>query len=281
MPDNSRAVLWALMATALYSLSAALVKFAAGRFHVLEILFFRQMVVLASTLPAILGGFPASLTTGRLGLHALRILGAFVGLGGGMWAVSVLPLATAITVGFAQVFLVAGLAALFLGEALGRARVLAMMLGFAGVLVVMRPGAAGLVDLRVLIPLGAALGAAVAVTCVRRLAQTESTATLLAWQSLFVGVASGLPMFWLWQSPGGGELILLLGIAVLATAGQWAGIRALRLGDASVVSNVEYMKIVHAALFGIVLFGEWPTVTTLAGGALIVLAALMVVRGRS
>ena len=84
MTDNSRAVLWALVATALYSAAAALAKLAAERFPVLEILFFRQLVLLASTLPGMARDFPGSLITRRAGLHAVRLGGAFVGLACGL-----------------------------------------------------------------------------------------------------------------------------------------------------------------------------------------------------
>ncbi len=278
MTDNSRAVLWALVATALYSLSAALVKFAASRFHVLEILFFRQMVVLASTLPGLARGFPDSLKTRRPGLHAVRLGGAFVALSCGLWAVTVLPLADAVTLGFTQVLFVAALARLFLGERFGPWRAAGVVLGFLGVLVMMQPGLGGVADWRVLVPLGGALGAAVAVTSVRCLTGTERTGTLLVYQSLFVGLLSGLPMFWLWRTPDAGGLVLLLGIGVVATAGQWAGIRALRLGEASLVSSLEYIKLVWAALLGVAIFAEWPTAATLAGGALIVLASVLAMK---
>ena len=279
MNATTRAVLWALAATALYSLAAALAKFAAAHFHVLEILFVRQLAALASTLPTLARDFPASLATRRPGLHLLRIAGAFLALGGGIWAVAVLPLVVAVTLGFAQVFFVAILAALFLGESLGRGRMAAMVLGFAGVLLVMRPDAKGLLDVRAAIPLGAALGAAVAVVCVRALSMTERTATLLAWPSFFIALASGVPMLWLWRTPNGSELALLLVMAATATLGQWAGLRSLRLGSAGLIGTLDYVKLVHAVVLGVLLFGEWPDAPTLFGAGLIVLAAMLVVRG--
>ncbi len=277
--ENRRAVLWALAATALFSLAAALAKRASAEVHVLEILFFRQMIVLASTLPALARGFPASLKTRRPALHAARLGGAFVALGCGIWAVSALPLSTATTLGFTQVFFVSGLARVALKEPFGPWRLGATALGFLGVLVVMRPGAGGIVDPRALIPLAGALGAAVAVTSVRRLAQSESTATLLAYQSLFVGLMAGLPMLWLWRTPDAQGLALLLAMGVVAMLGQWAGVRALRLGEAGLVGNLEYMKLVYAILLGAVLFDEWPAPATLAGAGLIVLASALVLRG--
>ena len=96
-----------------------------------------------------------------------------------IWAVAVLPLTTAITLAFAQVFFVALLAMWLLKETVGIYRIGAVIVGFIGVIVVMRPGVDGLIDMYALIPLVGALGAAFAIISVRKLSQTESTATLV------------------------------------------------------------------------------------------------------
>ena len=270
MPQNIQAIYWALLASALFAGVSAMAKLAVVDFHVLQIVFFRQIIVLLSALPTVIKTFPHSLRTKYPGLHALRLTGAFVALTTGVWAVAVLPLTTAITLTFAKVFFVALLALWFLGEPVGRHRLLAVLAGFIGVLVVMRPGQGGFVDLNALIPVVGALGAATAVTSVRRLSQTESTATLLAYQALFVGVMAGVPLFWLWDTPDWSGLLLLVSMGVLATAAQWVGVRALRMGEASVIGPIEYMKLIYAAILGFALFGELPDRYTILGAAIIV-----------
>ncbi|WP_238321690.1 DMT family transporter [Halocynthiibacter namhaensis] len=141
-------------------------------------------------------------------------------------------------------------------------------------LIVMRPGTDGLFTATAFIPLAGALGAGFAVISVRRLSQTESTATLLAYQSVFVGLLSGVPMLWLWQTPSLAGWCLLLAMGGIATLGQWIGVKALRMGEASVIGNVEYVKLIWAAGFGYVLFGEVPDAYALVGAAVIVGAAL-------
>jgi len=106
-------------------------------------------------------------------------MGAFVALSCGIWAVAELPLTTAITLGFAQVFFIALLALYFLNETVGVHRISAVLIGFVGVVVIMRPGIDGIFVIHAIIPIIAALGAAVAIISVRKLSQTESTATLL------------------------------------------------------------------------------------------------------
>lgn len=278
MTDNARGILWALVAAALFAIVSAMAKFAVQDYHVLQILFFRQVAVFLSSLPAISRSFPDALRTRHPLLHTVRLIGAFVALSCGIWAVAVLPLTTATTLGFAQVFFTALLALWFLDEPVGRHRLAAIAVGFLGVLIVMRPGVAGLFDTRALIALLGALGAAMAVTSVRRLSQTETTATLLVYQSLFVGLLAGVPLFWLWTTPDLFGLLFLMAMGVLATLGQWIGVRALRLGEASVIGNIEYTKLIYAAVLGVVIFAEIPDAYTMAGAAIIIAAALYIFR---
>jgi len=274
MSNNIKGVLWGLLSAALFTLVSALAKIAVIEYHVLQILFVRQCFVFASALPVLLKTFPHGFKTQHPLPHALRLGGAFVALSTGIWAVALLPLTTATTLAFAKVFFVALLASLFLGEATTRTRVLGIALGFLGVLIVIRPGFDGLASLYALVPLTGALGAAVAVVCVRKLSQTESTATLLGYQAVFVGLMAGLPMFWLWKTPDLFGFVLLISMALIATLGQWIGIKALRLGEASLVSSTEYFSLIYAALLGLVLFSELPDAFTLIGAATIIFSAL-------
>ncbi|NKB52901.1 MAG: EamA family transporter [Rhizobiaceae bacterium] len=274
--DNMRGIGWALVAAAMFAFTAALAKVAIEDYHVLQILFFRQLVVLISSLPAIAPTFPDSLKTPHIKAHAIRLSGAFVALSCSIWAVAVLPLTTATTLAFAQVFFVALLAMWFLNEPVGKVRITAIVIGFIGVVIVMRPGTEGLFNSYALIPLAGALGAAIAIVSVRRLSQVETTATLLTYQAIFVGLLAGLPLIWLWRTPDLMGLLLLLSMGVLAAVGQWVGIRALRLGEVSVIGNIEYTKLIYAAILGYVLFQEIPDIYTIAGAAIIVVSAIYI-----
>jgi len=271
--NNPQGIAWALLATGLFATVAAMAKIAVVDYHVLQILFFRQIIVFLSALPVIAASFPGSLKTAYLKLHALRLTGAFVALSCGIWAVAVLPLTTAITLGFAQVFFVAILAAWVLSEAVSPQRLLAVIIGFIGVVVVMRPGVVGIINVHALIPIAGAIGAACAIVSVRKLSQTESTATLLIYQAVFVGVLAAVPLYWLWVPPDIKGLLLLLTMGVLASIGQWVGVKALRLGEASVVGNIEYVKLVYAAILGFLIFKEIPDQYTIIGALIILISS--------
>ncbi len=268
--DNVRGIFWAILATGLFAIVAAMAKIAAAEYHVLQILFFRQVVVFLSSLPSIATSFPQSLKTKHPGIHALRLCGAYVALSCGIWAISVLPLTTALTLEFARVFFVALLAFYFLNESFGIRRIVAFVGGFIGVVVIMRPGVDGIFNEYGLIPILGALGAAVATTSVRKLSQTESTATLLVYQALFVGALAGAPLFWLWVTPDINGLLFLLAMGGLSAGANWAGVKALRHGEASVVGNIQYIQLVFAAILGFSIFGEVPDIYTIVGAAIIV-----------
>jgi len=249
-------------------------KVAVTDYHVLQILFFRQVVVFATALPSIAKTFPASLKTNYPKFHLLRLSGAFIALSFDIWAISVLPLATAVTLSFAQVFFVVLLAWYFLGEPIGPRRIAAVVLGFIGVLVVMRPGVNNVLTTYALISLVAAIGAAIAITSVRKLSQTESTATLIIYQAIFVGVIAALPLPWLWTTPDLAGLILLFAIGAIASVGQWAGVTSLRLGEASVIGNIKYVQLIYVAILGFLIFGEVPDKHTIIGAAIIIGSSL-------
>lgn len=276
MSDNHRGILWMLLSTVLAALVAVLAKSAVTQYHILQILFFRQVFVFLSALPGLTRSFPDSLKTQHPLIHALRLIGAFLALFMSVWALSVLPLTTAITLGFSQVLFLSILALVFLKEQVGRHRLIAVAAGFVGVLIVMRPGVDGISGLNALIPIAGAFGAAVAFICVRKLSQTESTETILAYQAIFVGVIAGIPLFWLWKTPDLPGLGLLVSMGVLATMANWFGVKALRLGEASVVGNIEYMKLIYAVALGYVVFDEVPDGYTLVGAAVIILAAVYI-----
>ena len=107
--------------------------------------------------------------------------------------------------------------------------------------------------------------------------QSESTQTLLVYQSLFVGVLAGVPLFWFWKSPDLGGALFLLAMGILATVGQWVGVKALRLGEAIVVGNIQYMQLIYAAILGFFLFGEVPDIYMIAGAAIIIGSSIYII----
>jgi len=279
MNTSVKGMILALIAAGLFSFTAAMGKMAASEFHVLQILFFRQIIIFLSVLPCLRRNFPVVLKTKHPTLHGLRLLGAFLSLSLGLWSVAIMPLMTAVVLMFSYTFFVSLLACWLLKETLTVHRFIALLFGFIGVAIISNPDLNILSDVRTLVPMGAAIGAAIAIISVRKLSQEESTATLLVYQAIFIGILAGIPMAWLWKTPNLNQLIFLLSIGGIATLAQWLGIQALRLGEANVISSIKYTELVYAAILGFICFDEIPTLGTLVGTSIIISSGLYMAHG--
>ena len=269
---TTKGITLALVSTALFTAVGVIVRLLSDSIGVFQILLFRQLVFLVLLMPAIVINFASLRRPTHLKLHTFRILGAFTALSIGFVVVSAIPLANATALGFTQVLFVALLARLFLRETLSMSRILTLILGFAGVMLIVQPSFDDTSLAYIVLGLVASMGAAIAAICVRRIAQLESKLALLAYQALFVGLLALVPstLDWVWSSWN--ELLLLVSVGVISSIAQWFGVSAYKYGAANVVSNVEYVKIIYAMGIGYLLFAETPNQLAMIGVVLLFLS---------
>ncbi|WP_394149182.1 DMT family transporter [Vibrio maritimus] len=261
-----KGILFALVSTALFTAVGVMVRVLSdSSMSAFQILLFRQSVFLAVLLPSIWFNWSRLLRPKHLQLHVMRIAGAFTALVLGFIVVAAIPLANATALGFTQVLFVALLSRVVLGERVSWQRMATLIIGFVGVMLVVQPSFEGGTLFYSLLGLVAAFGAAIAALCVRKIAQQESKVALLAYQAFFVGLLA-LPLsIQGWVSPNIEQFVLLLGVGLVSSIAQWFGVTAYQYGKANVISNVEYIKIIYASIFGFYLFGELPNSLAIAG----------------
>ena len=274
IPANVRGGLWMLLASGLFTVMVALIKLVGEALHVVEILLFRQIFMMLLALPAVIGSFPASLNSLRPDLQILRVIAAATAMLLSFTAFIHLPLAEAITIGFARTFFITIFAILILHEIVGPRRWLAMVIGFAGVLLVAAPGAAEGLNVHGLMAVGGAACAGLVMVIIRLLTQTDKPITILAYQAVGVGLLMVPPSIWFWRTPTLGELGLLAAIGAVSAIAQMVNIYAFRAAEASAIAPLDYTRLVWAIGLGLVLFGEWPDVQVFAGAGIIVSAGL-------
>ncbi|WP_240791062.1 DMT family transporter [Roseomonas sp. AR75] len=274
MTPLARAALLAVASAFLFNLETVVVKAIEG-VPLATIVLARAVGQLAWAMPAFARDPIGVMRTGQLKLNLLR--GALSGISWYMYFVSfaMLPLATATVLSFTSVLFVTALAGPVLGEVVRWRRWTATLVGFAGVVAIVRPG-----TLEVGWPVLAAicsafLGAGIVLTT-KMLARSERTITIMFYIGL-VTTALALPvalpgLAW----PGWWNLFLLFLTATCGPAAMILWINALRLADASVVAPVGYVRLVFAAAFGVVLFNEIPDVWLGIGAVLIVGSALYI-----
>ena len=277
LPDNVRGAAWILVSCLFFSSMAALVKLLGSRLDSLQLSFFRALFGFLTILPFVAWGGFAAVRTERLGLHVSRGLIGGTGMVCSFYAITHLPLAEATAIGFTKALFMVVLAALVLGETVRARRWSATGLGFAGVLVMLRPGQDAL-EAAALVALLGALAAATISLLIKRLSATEAPLTILFWLGVVSTIAT-LPLaLHVWRQPSLAELLAMLLAAALASLAQVCMIRGLRIGEASALAPFDYARLPVAAGFGLLLFGEVPDRYALAGAGLIVLSTLYIAR---
>ncbi len=273
LPGQMRGVLLVLCATILFSVMHALIRLVGEGQHPFEMAFFRNLFGFIVLGPFFLRYGLAVLRTERLGLHAVR---GTVHVGSMLLfftAVNIAPLATVASMTFtAPLFVTIG-AVLLLGEKIRYRRIGALVIGFAGVMIVLRPGA-GEIEVGALMALGSACIWASALLLIKVLSRTESSVTLTAYMALFLTPLSAIPAAFVWQWPTLEELGWLALMGCVGTLGHLCLAQAFREADATTVLPFDFLRLIWASLLGYFMFGQVPEVLVYIGGAVIFLSTI-------
>lgn len=245
------------------------IKYLAADLHPLEIGFFRCLVGLIVLLPVIwhAGGL-AVVRTKRIGAHMLRGALNAAGMLAFFWAISLAPLATISAIGFTAPLFATLLAILILSEKVGLRRWVGIGVGFAGTLLILRPGVDS-IGLGAMMALGSSVAWAGAMIVIKRLTETESPLSITAWAAFFVGLFALIPTLFVWQWPTPAQWLVLIGIGAFGSMIQYCFAKAFSLADTSVVLPFDFLKLVWASIFGFLVFQEIPDAWTWVGGTVI------------
>ena len=240
--------------------------------------FIGQFVLLLILVPAFgIMSAKALFTTNRLGLQIVRSVLMVGTTAFNFLALQYLRLDQTITIVFLAPLMVALLAGPLLGEWVGRRRLIAIFVGFVGVVIAVRPGF-GAVHPAVLYAFAAMFVYALFMLLTRHMAHFDPPLVTLFY-SMFVGTFAGAPFaFAEWQTPPDMlSLVLLSLLGILGGTGHWLFIHAYRLAPASAIAPFLYMQLLSMVAFGFAVFGDLPDVWTLAGASLIVASGVYLV----
>lgn len=265
-----------LLAGLFFSVMVALIHLLGAQFPSVEIVFFRSLVQLC-VLSVVFWrvGF-SSLKPNRPGLQLVRSLLGVALINCNYYAFTKLPVADVTAIGFSRNLFVVILAMLFLGEKMNRSRLLVTLVGFFGILIIVRPGA-GIFDASAGVALlGACLGA-VMMTLVRKLTADDSNIVMMLYPAIAISLMTSIPAMMVWVTPTSSELGLLTLMAVIGIIGQWCLIQGFRRGEASVVAPANYVRLVFAVILGFYLFAEIPDAYTVVGSLIIIASNLWLI----
>lgn len=260
---------WMLASTVLFVGVTGIVRHLGSDMSAPQAAFIRYAFGIMLLAPFLLRIKARELITPRMGLHAAR--GFVHGIGVMLWfyAMARIPIADVTALGFTTPIFVTIGAALFLGERFRTRRLIAVLLGLFGTLVIVRPGFVT-VELGTLAQVAAAPLFAASALVSKKLTRTESSTVIIALMSLFVTLTLLPVALANWRTPTVEELGWLFATASFATAGHYTLTRAFQAADISVTQPLSFLQLVWAGLLGYYVFAETPDVWTIAGSVIIV-----------
>jgi drug/metabolite transporter (DMT)-like permease len=277
LPGNVRGALWILLSAVIFTMTNSLIKYVGSSLDPFQMVFFRGLFGTMFLLPIVWhAGGMAVLKTQRMNFHLARGITGSLALMTIFYALTNMPLADVTGISFSRSLWVIILAVLFLGESIRWRRWTATLVGFCGVLVMVRPGPEA--NPAAIAAVLNALFVAMSVVLIKRMTVTEKPLTILFWGTLIPTFVTLPPALVVWQTPTNTELMLMAAIGAGLSVGHTCLIHGLRVGEATAVMPFDYTRLIFAGLAGYIFFVEVPDPYTIAGAILIIFATLYIAR---
>ena len=273
-----RGILWMLLTVMMFVSVSVMVKQLALAYPVPQVIWARFFFHAVVTVLVFRARLPHLLATQRAGVQILRATLFLVTSALFFTTLHVMPLADASAVMFLVPILITALSVPILRESVDARRWLSVAVGFAGALLIIRPGA-DILALAVVVPLAAALSQALYELITRLTSRGDPPFTTAAYTPL-VGVlatSAVAPFFWIQPDLAGWALMAFLGLVSFVS--QFTLIKAYQAAPAAVVAPFYYTMLIWATAFGFVLFDEVPDATTMFGAVIVIGSGLYIFRG--
>ena len=277
MTDTLKGIAIMVVGVALLTANDAVSKYLTESHPVGQVICLRQAATLLVIVPYVMAvtgwgalrvaSWPGQITRGLLFVANAVLI---------VLALSLLPLATVISIIFVSPIITAAVSMPMLAERVGRSRWIAIAGGFAGVLIVLRPGGASF-EWALLIPVAAAVANSLRDVMTRLLSRTETSIAILFWSTLIVMAAGALTAPFGWQPVTATAAAWFVLAGVFNAAAHFLLIEALRLGEAAVITPVRYTSLIWATAIGYVVWRELPDAWVLAGSAVIIASGVFLI----
>jgi|TARA_B110000444_G_scaffold108399_1_gene102330 drug/metabolite transporter (DMT)-like permease len=265
-----------LISVIFFSVMEILVKFLSSSYPIGELVFFRGFFGL---LPIIFimpkKKFFQNFKTKKIKLHIFRTITGCFALISIFFGLKYLPLADAISITFAAPIFATIFSIFFLKEIVGKKRWFAVLIGFLGILIILKPGTS-LFSIYSIFPILFCVGFAASASLIRILSKTDKNYLIsfyytagLTLVSLFLDPLS-------WKIPLFKDCLLLISIGIIGSLGNIIITEAYRKSEISLITPIKYLNLIFAIVFGYYLFNEVPEVSTLIGSVFIIVSTVII-----
>ncbi len=267
MTTTTRGIFWMIVSSIAFASMWVMIRFASHDVHAFVIVFFRNLFGTLVLVPMMLRN-KGLMRISRLRANLRRATSGFIATTGTFYAVSHAPLATVLSINYTTPLFATVGAVLFLGEKIQARRVVALIIGFAGMLIVVRPGALPLTP-GVLAAMLSAVSTAFSIIAIRQLVASDDSRSVAAWTFILMTPPSLVLAVLYWTPPPLALWPLLFVIGCVAAVGQLAMNRAFALAEASAVLPYDFVRFGLVTIFGITVFDERLDAMTILGGIVI------------
>lgn len=279
LTPNLRGALWMLASAIGFTAMTTLIKFLGPGYPAALQTFYRQLAGVIVLLPLMARDWKGAFYATRPGILIFRSSAGVLAIIMSFYAYQKLPLADANALSFTRTLWLVPLAAFVLREPIGPLRISAALVGFVGVLIMLRPGAGG-VDAWIGWPQACALISAflfaLTITGMKVMTRDHSPFVLLVYAAVLGLVFSIPPALFVWKWPTWPDLGLLAAMGVMGTLTQGAYIKGMEAGEAAVMAPIDYTRLVFAVGAGLLLFHEIPKPEVILGAAIVVASTLFI-----
>ena len=276
VPPTLRGILWSGLAGILFALLNVFTLIPAQHLNPYVMAFLRYLFGTMFLVPIVLRlGVHRTMRTHRLPLHLFR--GCIHAGGMFLWFIG-LPLTTLASMtalGFTGPIFVTIGAALFLGEDVRLRRWIAVAVGFAGAMIIIRPGV-GLLSYGAIVILASTPIFSASNLISKLLARTESAPTIVVWQNLTISLAAAPVALWFWQTPDPTDLLWFMAAGLCGTLGHMCQQNGYQLADITLLQPIGFLSLLWNTLLGYFLFFQQPDAWTFVGAAVVFASAMYI-----
>jgi drug/metabolite transporter (DMT)-like permease len=268
LPPTLRGILWAALAGILFSILNVLMRDVTLDVHPFVVCFWRYLFGTLALLPVIMNSGVGVLRVAKPGNHLIRSLVHTGGLGLWFYALPLIPIAETTALGFTTPLFITLGAIFLLQEQVGLRRLVAVGIGFVGMLIILRPGFAELSYGSILMLISAPLFAGSNLLA-KLVARDDSITAIVTWQSLLISLFCLPAAILVWELPSLTQFLWLILGGALGTAGHLALSQSYKVADITAVQPIGFLTLVWATLLGYAIFGDKPDLWTWIGAAVI------------
>jgi len=276
LSGTTMGLLLMVLATIFFASMHSMVRHAGADMHPFVLVFFRNLFSFIVVIPLLMRAGRGALKSNHYSLLFLRGVIGITAMLAWFYGLVHVPITEATTLSFTAAIFTALTAIIFLGERVRFRRWAAIICGFIGVLVVLRPSTDNFNPVMLII-LFSAMFWALSITLIKHMSKTDTSTSLVAWMTIILTLLSFPLALYYWQWPVGEQWLWLMAIGVLGSFGHLCMARALTLADITAVMSIDFFRLVWSALIGVYFFGDQMQLATWLGAAIIFASGLYII----